>query len=48
LSIGEALRGHPSIAASSRAIRRCHRNETPSVVAVCVCNPDCSPAGINC
>ncbi len=30
-------------AASSRAIRRCHRNETPYVVAVCVSNPDCSP-----
>ena len=34
-------------AASSRAIRRCHRNETPSVVAVRVENPDRSPVGIN-
>ena len=39
LSIG-GLRGYPSMAASSRATRRCHRNETPSVVAMCVCNPD--------
>jgi hypothetical protein len=22
-------------------------NETPSVAAVCVCNPDCLPVGIN-